>query len=451
MSTKKSLISICGGPWVRMAVLGLFTWTATISPVLAQTAPAAEQPASPVAPPADAAARAAPVYSMSDLEYLLGPIALFPDPLLTLTLQAATFPEQVDEADLWIVNHPAEVKRRKFTVIDAKDWDPSVKALSRFPEVIELLARNLDWSQSVGAAFALQPEDVAATIQLLRAKAKDLGNLKTTQQQVVTVREENSKQIIYIAPANPVRIYVPAYDPATVFVSALPVALAFGAGVLVGSSWNNRWGWNNRSWNTVWVARPGWRPPPPNWRPGPGRPGVRPPGVWAPDRPGDRPSLPNRPVRPNLPNQPNRPDIPNLRPDRPNVRPDRPVSRPNTPNRPETRPNRPETRPQRPAARPQSPAARPQRPAARPNRPEARPQRPAARPQRPAARPQRPAARPERPAARPQRPAARPQRPAARPQLRQGKIGEPHWLQGPSVEIGGILLIPMGWRDLGKT
>ncbi|MCA3605007.1 MAG: DUF3300 domain-containing protein [Methylobacterium sp.] len=366
MSTGNSLISICGGSWVRIAVVILFTWTSTIYPVLAQTAtppapvPTGEQPATAAAPPADAAAPELPLYSMSDLEFLLGPIALFPDPLLMLTLQAATLPEQVDEADLWIVNNPAAVARRNFTVIDAKEWDPSVKALSRFPDVIELLARNLDWSQSVGAAFARQPDAVAATIQLLRAKAKDLGNLKTTKQQVVTVREENSRQIIYIAPANPVRIYVPVYDPATVFVAAVPLALAFGVGVLVGSSWNHRWGWNNRRWNTVWVVQPGWRPPPPTWRPGPGRPGVRPPGVWRPDRPGDRPSLPNRPERPNRPEtRPNRPD-------RPNVRPDRPGTRPNIPNRPETRPNRPEARPQRPAARPQRPETRPNRPAARP-------------------------------------------------------------------------------------
>ena len=420
MSTKNYLISNCGCAWVRVSVIGLFTWTSTVYPVLAETtqAPAAGPPAAP-------AASATPVYSISDLEFLLGPVALFPDPLLMLTLQAATFPEQVDEADLWIVNNPKAVERRDFTVIDAKDWDPSVLALSRFPEVIELLARNLDWSQSVGAAFALQPDDVAATIQLLRAKAKDLGNLKTTQQQVVTVREESSKQIIYIAPANPVRIYVPTYDPTTVFVSAVPAALAFGAGVLVGSSWNNRWGWNDRRWNTVWVYRPVWHPPPPNWRPGPGRPGVRPPGVWRPDRPGDRPSLPTRPERPN------RPD----RPDRPNMRPNTPAERPNRPNLPETRPNRPnrpETQPQRPAARPERPAARPQqRPTARPDQ-NARPNRPQ---QGPAARPQqRPSVRPDQ-SARPNRPQQGPAaRPQQRPTARPGQNARPNRpQQGPAA------------------
>ncbi|MCA3659695.1 MAG: DUF3300 domain-containing protein, partial [Methylobacterium sp.] len=257
----------------------VFSWTSVVYPVLAETPQAAPADKTTTAgtPTAEPVEPAKPVYSIGDLEYLLAPIALFPDPLLALTLQAATFPTQVDEADLWIVNNPKAVQRRDFTEIDAKDWDPSVQALSRFAEVIELLARNLDWSQSVGMAFALQPEDVAATIQLLRAKARDLGNLKTTPQQVVTVREENNQPIIYIAPADPVRIYVPFYDPAAVFVSPVAVALAFGVGVLVGSSWNNRWGWNNRRWNTVWVYRPVWHPPPPNWRPGPGRPGVRPP------------------------------------------------------------------------------------------------------------------------------------------------------------------------------
>lgn len=186
MSARSSLLSLCGGAWIRVAVIIVFSWTSVVYPVLAETPQAAPADKTTTAgtPTAEPVEPAKPVYSIGDLEYLLAPIALFPDPLLALTLQAATFPTQVDEADLWIVNNPKAVQRRDFTEIDAKDWDPSVQALSRFAEVIELLARNLDWSQSVGMAFALQPEDVAATIQLLRAKARDLGNLKTTPQQV---------------------------------------------------------------------------------------------------------------------------------------------------------------------------------------------------------------------------------------------------------------------------
>jgi hypothetical protein len=93
---------------------------------------------------------------------------------------------------------------------------------------------------------------------LLRSKAETVGNLKSTTEQTVTTREEGGSRVIYV-PANPERIYVPVYDSSLVFSSALTGALVFGTAVLVGSTWNNRWGWNNRSWNQVWINPPdGW-------------------------------------------------------------------------------------------------------------------------------------------------------------------------------------------------
>ena len=167
-------------------------------------------------------------------------------------------------------------------------WDLSVQALTRFPDVIQMLSDHLDWTSSLGMAFSSQPEDVANVIQMLRAKAENVGNLKSTPEQVVTSREESGSRIIYIAPANPERIYVPVYDSSAVFTSSLTGALIFGTGVLVGSTWNNRWGCG---WNQIWISPPVWQPPPPNWRP-PLRPGARPPGVWRPDRPGPDPIVP---------------------------------------------------------------------------------------------------------------------------------------------------------------
>jgi len=363
--------------------------------------------------PADVSQK--PIYSMSDLEYLLGPIALYPDSLLAVLLPATAFPLQIVEADRWVVSNAKAIAANDFSRVDAMPWDPSVQALTRFPDIVEMLAEHLDWTQSLGMAFSLQSEAVATTIQLLRAKAESVGNLKSTPQQVVTTRDDGGSRVIYIAPANPERIYVPVYDSTTVFYSAMPSALAFGTGVLVGSVWNNRWGWNNRRWNQVWIHPPVWHAPPPNWRP-PGRPGARPPAVWRPDRPG------NRPDRPGV-----RPDRPGVRPDRPGVRPDRPGMRPDRPDRPGVRPDQPVARPDRPAVRPDRPVARPDRPVVRPDRPNVRPDRPAVRPDRPVARPDRPAARPQRPAQRPgggaarpnvQRPQGSPQRPQARPQQR---------------------------------
>jgi hypothetical protein len=360
---------------------------------------------------------AGPAYSIEDLSYLLAPIALYPDPLLALVLSASTFPVQVVEADRWITANPDAVARRDFRQVDAMSWDSSVQALVRFPDEIRMLAEHLDWSQSLGMAFALQPADVSAAVQMLRAKAEGVGNLKSTPEQTVTAREEGGLRIIYIAPTNPERIYVPQYDTSTVFDTLLPGALVFATGVIVGSAWNNRWGWNNRTWNQVWISPPVWNPPPPNWNPRP--PGVRPPGAWRPDRPGVRPDRPNlRPDRPIVrpPDRPNlgpgatRPDRPGVvRPDRPNVRPDRPNVRPDRPSagRPPGASVRPDS--QRPQARPR-PGARPQQPVSRPAPQRVRPQ---ARPQQP------PRARPAQQRVRPQ--ARPPQQQRARPQQRPSR------------------------------
>lgn len=467
---------------VAATVLGL---SSLIPPAAAQTVPPApaEQstPPVPASPPVPAAPGAQtlpvapepvpqkPVYSISDLQYILGPIALYPDPLLAVLLPAAAFPEQIVDADQWIAANPDKVRQDDFAEIDAKPWDSSVQALTRFPDVIEMLTDHIDWTQSLGMAFALQPDDVGTTIQMLRAKAEKTGNLQTTPQQVVRTREDSGSRVIYIEPATPERIYVPMYDPVTVFDTAVPSALMFGTGIIVGSAWNNRWGWNNRHWNQIWVHPPAWhwRPPPPNWRPPyrPGRPpGAHPPGAWRPDRPGairpdrpgirpDRPGIgrPDRPgVRPDIPNRPGvgRPDRPGLpgsrpdlgtRPDRPNLRPDRPPM-PDNPGA--IRSDRPGARPDRPAI-PNRPGAGASAP--RPDRPQVqrpqvqRPQqgqRPQAqRPQGQRPQVQRPA--PQRPnmnrPANIQRPQARPQatRPQARPQARPAAPARPHGGGGP--------------------
>src|SRR5215472_15695298 len=227
------------GPRLAMGVL-LFLTTA-FEPLLATSAPLvlAQQT------PSSGAERAAPHYSMEDLSYLLEPIALYPDPLLALILSASTFPVQIDEAERWIAFNPISVRRGDFSEADAMDWDSSVKALVRFPDVIRKLADHLDWTESLGAAVAAQASDVTTAVQLLRAKAEALGNLKSTPEQTVTARDEGGSRIIYVSPANPERIYVPVYDPRIVFSSSAAGAIAFGVGVLVGSSWNSRWGWNN--------------------------------------------------------------------------------------------------------------------------------------------------------------------------------------------------------------
>jgi len=292
-----------GVPWtgngLRLAMAFFLFWTPAIEPVLAQ---ASAPPVSAQQTPSSEAEQAAPHYSMEDLSYLLEPIALYQDPLLALILSASTFPVQIVEAERWIAFNPISVRRGDFSEVDAMDWDSSVKALARFPDVIRKLADHLDWTESLGIAVATQTSDVTTAIQLLRAKAEALGNLNSTPEQTVTARDEGGSRIIYVLPANPERIYVPVYDPGIVVSSSAAGTIAFGVGVLVGSAWNSRWGWNNRRWNQVWITPPAWHPPPPTWRP-PHRPGGRPPGPWRPDRPGGgRPERPgDRPERPGRP------------------------------------------------------------------------------------------------------------------------------------------------------
>ena len=334
--------------WMRLAVIAMFGWTTTAEPLFAQTPPApdpAQQAPGAAGTPAPPD-QAADVYSMSDLEYLLGPIALYPDPLLALILPASTHPDQIIEAARWLENNAAAAARNDFAEVDAKPWDPSVQALTRFPDTIKMLADHPDWTESLGWAFSVQDADVAAVIQMLRAKAESAGNLKSTPEQVVTMREEGGSRVIYIAPTNPERIYVPVYDSSVVFDTVVTGALVFGTAVLVGSAWNNQWGWNNRSWNQVWI-----RPPGPGWRP-PVRPIRPPPGAWRPGGPGRPPGV--RPDRPGIRPPGQRPDRPGtgVRPDRPGVRPDRPTLPGNRPERPGARPDRPGARPDRPAVRP---------------------------------------------------------------------------------------------------
>lgn len=450
---------------LRLTTALVLIWTTAGYPAFAQTPPPQDQQQTPppqdqqapppqgqtASPPPEQAAapadQSAQGYSMSDLEYILGPIALYPDPLLALIFPASNFPDQLAQAKQWIDANPQAIANNDFSAVDSMPWDPTVQALTRFPDVIDMLTEKPDWTESVAWAFSVQHEDVSAAIQLLRAQAKNVGNLQSTPQQVVTTQPSSSggPPVIYIAPTDPERIYVPVYDPGVVFGGAVAGALFFSTAVFVGATWNNRWGWNNRTWNQVWIT------PPMGWRPMPGRPGGRP--VWRPDnrpvwRP-DRPAL--RPERPNF-----RPDRPGFRPDRPGggARPDRPGGRPDRPNfgpggRPGARPELPPSLPDRPNMRPDRPGAG-NRPGGgnRPNRPDfgpggGRPDRPNInRPNvRPENRPQRPNAgnRPnvQRPQNRPQinRPQGRPQQ--ARPQMRPQQRHQARPQARPSRPHGG--------------
>jgi len=201
-------------------------------------------------------------FSANDLQQLVAPIALYPDSLVAQVLGAATFPDQVQAADGWLQQNKNLTGNALMQAVDKQQWDPSVKALTQFPSVMENLAKNLKWTSTLGEAYANQAADVMAAVQTLRTQAKAAGNLKSSSQ--ITVVQE-SPQTIVIQPANPQVVYVPQYNPATIYgtpyqppgYSAGDVAAAaiisFGVGVAVGAMINNSCcGWGYSSWNCNW-------------------------------------------------------------------------------------------------------------------------------------------------------------------------------------------------------
>jgi uncharacterized membrane protein YgcG len=198
----------------------------------------------------------------AELQALVAPIALYPDALVAQILSAATFPDQVAIANYWMGQNKSLTGTALMQSVDTQSWDPSVKALTQFPSVLENLAKNLTWTSSLGEAFHNQQADVMTAIQTLRAQAKAAGNLKTTPQ--VTVVQQ-SPQVIVIQPTNPQVVYVPQYNPTVIYgtpyavpgYSGWDVAAAgiigFGAGIAVGAMMSGGCcGWGYSSWNCGW-------------------------------------------------------------------------------------------------------------------------------------------------------------------------------------------------------
>lgn len=195
-------------------------------------------------------------YSVSftdqELDELLAPIALYPDPLLAQMLPAATYPSDIADADIWLQsnNDPSR--------IDDQDWDESVKAIARYPEVLRMMAESMDWTANLGDAFLNQPEEVADSIQRLRQQAQDMGNLTTNDKQEVTTLNS----AIVIVPAQPQYLYVPMYDPYVVYVQrqiyfSSPFIL-FSPPFLLGGWLVLDFDWGHRHVIYHGWSRPGW-------------------------------------------------------------------------------------------------------------------------------------------------------------------------------------------------
>ena len=202
------------------------------------------------------------VLSNEQLEQLASPIALYPDSLLSQILMAATYPLEVVEAARWQKTNEKLEGEALAKALEKQSWDPSVKSLINFPEVLTMMNERLSWILQLGNAVLGQQKELMDAVQRLRVKANKAGNLKTTTQQTVVVE----KEIIKIVPAKTEVIYVPAYNPVVVYGTwAYPTyppppayyppgyvagaaIVGFAAGVACSQAWGYSWGHCN--WNS---------------------------------------------------------------------------------------------------------------------------------------------------------------------------------------------------------
>ena len=285
------------------------------SPIKADSAPPASVPSA--TPDAAQPQPAAYVPPGADALYrMVAPIALYPDKLVAQILAGATYPDQISAAETWLGQNPGLQKTALSNAVNAQNWDPSVKSLTQFPNVLEQMASNLPWTTALGKAYYNDPSDVMNAIQVMRNRAYKAGTLKTSSQLKVNLAStpaavaytpgavvtplpdpviEPPEQFIEISPTQVDTVYVPQYDPAAVYGQPLPVyggyryvevpppapvagvpviagLLGFGTAIVLAGSMDRHpsWGWN--AWNMHWgdPERPwrhGERPPPPQARP----------------------------------------------------------------------------------------------------------------------------------------------------------------------------------------
>ena len=223
------------------------------------------------------------------LYQLVAPIALFPDNLIAIVLASSTFPDQITASWQWMQQNGGLKGAQLMQAVDQQPWDASVKGLTQFSDVLQQMATNLSWTSSLGDAYFNAPQNVMNAVQVMRQKAYQAGNLKSTPQQQVQVENQpagtepvaasssveqqvtvvqSPPQTIVIEPSQPDVVYVPSYNPTTVYGAPVPAypgystgamvttgLVSFGVGMMVGAAINNNnncCGWGYNSWNTGW-------------------------------------------------------------------------------------------------------------------------------------------------------------------------------------------------------
>ena len=209
----------------------------------------------PASSPHNQAAKIPP----DQLDSLVAPIALYPDPLLAQALAASTYPLEIIQLQQWLEKNKNLKDKALADAVAKESWDPSIQALAGLPDVVKRLADDIQWTTDLGNAFLAQQSDVMDAVQRMRKKAQDKGNLKSTEQQKVETQVIENKSVIIVEQANPQVVYVPSYDPVVVYGApiypyppiyypppgyyAAGMAISFGIGIAMGAFWGGGWGW----------------------------------------------------------------------------------------------------------------------------------------------------------------------------------------------------------------
>jgi uncharacterized protein DUF3300 len=227
--------------------------------LLAQEAPQA-------APAAEPAAEKLPP---DQLDSLVAPIALYPDPLLAQTLVAATYPLELIQLQQWLAKNSTLKDKALADAVAKQPWDPAIQSMAAVPEVVKRLADDIQWTTQLGDAFLDQQGDVMDAVQRMRKKAEEKGALKSNEQQVVETKVVEQKTVIVVQPTNPEVIYVPSYSPTVVYpppvypyppiyyppyypgagLVSFGVGMAMGAAIWGGSCCGCGWGGGNNTIN----------------------------------------------------------------------------------------------------------------------------------------------------------------------------------------------------------
>lgn len=198
------------------------------------------------------------------LDSLVAPIALYPDPLLAQVLAASTYPLEIMQLQQWLEKNKGLKDKALVDAVEKQPWDSSVQAMAPLPDLVKRLADDIQWTTDLGNAFLAQQSDLMNAVQRMRQKAQANGNLQTTEQQKVETKVIESKTVVVIEPADPQVVYVPSYNPTVVYGAPPPaypyppiyypppgyyaagMALSFGLGVAMGAAWGG--GWGNCGW-----------------------------------------------------------------------------------------------------------------------------------------------------------------------------------------------------------